>query len=380
MMHFSCNIKNMYDRSTFAKRGVLRKCITQEEIIMKKRVEKTGYICIMLLCMGVTFGCAHGQDAVAPIEQPDTVQSSTRTEEQQTEKESTVQQTEAQTADQDAYTPERQLSQNKQFFYEEAERQRIDRNTAEACLQTLINDNIFQDGAMALTGLRIDDIDGNGQPDMLAMVLDAQEKPFYGDGGLWFYMNEDEPYCFSEEMCSYYGWFDVFWDDIDNDENVEIVFSAQGTGCGAVGDSYKAVFKYRNQPDISSEKNYIERILMPSDYEEDYDCGLHIDVIQEPEAEKYSAYCPYFDEKISFRAPNIEGWDLPSAAEVVGGNARGFYNLRVAEYEGKKALQASEYLYGEGGTADFVGTAQFLIIWKEDGTSEVVKWWIDEVE
>lgn len=123
--------------------------------------------------------------------------------------------------------------------------------------------------------------------------------------------------------------------DIDNDENVEIVFSAQGTGCGAVGDSYKEVFKYRNQPDISSGKNYIERMLMPSDYEEDYDCGLHIDVIQEPEAEKYSAYCPYFDEKISFRAPNIEGWDLPAAAEVVGGNARGFYNLRVAEYEGK---------------------------------------------
>lgn len=346
--------------------------ILRRRKIMKKRVEKARYICIMLLCMGVASGCASEQNAVAPVEEPDTIQSIIQTEEQQTESESTLQQTEAQNADQNAYTPERQLSQNTEFFYEEAKKQGIDQHTAESCLQTLMNDNRFQDGAMALTGLQIDDIDGNGQPDMLAMVFDAKERPFYGGGALWFYINEDEPYCFSEEMCSYYGSYDVFWDDIDNDENVEIVFSAQGTGCGAVGDSYKAVFKYRNRHDISSEKNYIERMRLPSDYEEDDDCGLNIDVIQEPEAEKYSAYCPYFDEKISFRAPNIEGWDLPAAAEAVGGNARGFYNLQVAEYEGKKALQASEYLYGGGGTVDFVGTAQFLITWKDDGTPEVV--------
>ena len=231
---------------------------------------------------------------------------------------------------------------------------------------------------MVLTGLRIDDIDNNGQTDMLVMVLDAKGKPFYGSGALWFYMNEDAPYCFSDEECSYYGWFDVFWDDIDNDENTEIVFSAQGTGCGAVGDSYKAVFKYRNQPVEGSETNRVEQMQLPSDDESDYDCGLRVDVFQEPEIDRYSAFCPYLDDKISFQAKNIEGWDLPDKAELVGSNARGYYNLRAVEYEGKKALLASEYLYGEGGTVDCVGTAQFLMMWMEDGTPEVVKWWIDE--
>ena len=148
------------------------------------------------------------------------------------------------------------------------------------------------------------------------------------------------------------------------------MFSAQGTGCGAVGDSYKAVFKYRNHA--------IERMRLPSDLDEDYDCGLCIDVIQEPETDQYSAYCPYLDERISFHAKNIEGWDLPNTAESVGGNARGFFNLCTAQYQGKKVLQASEYLYGEGGVVHCVATAQFLITWDEDGTPKVLKWWIEE--
>ncbi len=348
---------------------------------MKKRVEKTSYICMVLLCAGMTFGCASDLNARISVEEPDTVQNFVQTQEQQTEKESTIQETEEQEPEsEETNTPEQQLEQNTEFFYEEAEKQGIDQHTAEVCLQTLMDDNVFQDGAMALTGLRIDDIDGNGQKDMLVMVLDMEEKPYYGGGGLWFYINEDTPYYFTEDMCSFYGWFDVFWEDIDNDENVEIVFSAQGTGCGAVGDSYKAIFKYRSHSEPSSEKNCIERMLLPSDYEDDYDCGLHIDVIQEPESGKYSAHCPYLDEQISFSAQNTEGWDLPAAAETVGGNARGYYNLRAAEYEGKNALLASEYLHGEGGTADCVGTAQFLITWREDGTPEVVKWWIDALD
>ncbi|MDE6940533.1 MAG: hypothetical protein K2P40_06295, partial [Lachnospiraceae bacterium] len=93
---------------------------------------------------------------------------------------------------------------------------------------------------------------------------------------------------------------------------------------------------------------------------------------------RYTAYSPYSHEEISFRAQNIEGWSLPGTAEPVGGEVRGFYNLRVAQYEGKKVLQASEYLNGEGGIVHNVATAQFLITWREDGTPEVVKWWIEE--
>ena len=204
--------------------------------------------------------------------------------------------------------------------------------------------------------------------DMLVMVQDAEEIVFYGSGGLWLYMNEDAPYCFEEEACSYYGIFDVFWADVDNDENAEIVFSAEGFGCGAVGDSYKAIFKYRN--------NTIERMELPSDLDVDYDQGLTVDVIREPEADSYSAYCPYLDEILPFHRKH--GGQSPQTAELAGGNARGFYNLSLAEYEGRNVLKASEYLYGEDGVADCAGIAHFFITWEEDGTPAVVKWWLEE--
>ena len=348
---------------------------------MKGQVRKDGMIFLMLLCVGVSFGCASNKGAEESRGEQQTEQSPMSEEGQAAEEttpqgltaedlsEEPDQESENDISEEEEYSPENQLRKNEEKFFEEAQKQGIDRQTANTYLQILADDNIFQNGAMALTGLQIDDIDGNGQKDMLVMVTDAQEKSFYGFGSLWIYVNEDEPYCFSEEDCSYYGWFDAFWEDIDNDENVEIVFSAQGTGCGAVGDSYKAVFKYKDHAII--------RMQLPSDLEEDYDCGLHIDVIQNPESDSYSAYCPYFDEQLSFQAENVEGWDLPDTAQEVGENARGYFNLCAAEYQGKKALQASEYLYGEGGVAHYVATAQFLIIWREDGTPEVVQWWIE---
>ena len=300
---------------------------------MKKRMGNAGKILLMLLYMGVFFGCASNEKTFSV--KPD----SQRSEE---------------------YSSEAQCRKNEEKFYAEAENQGIDKQTAEAYLQILMDDNLFKDGKMELTGLRIDDIDGNGQMDMLVRVIDAQEKPFYGSGGLWFYMNEDEPYGFCEEQCPYYGYFDLFWEDIDNDENMEIVFWSQGTGVGATGDIYKAVFKYKNHA--------IEQMRLPSDLEEySGEYGLYVEVIQEAEENCYTAYCPYFDERISFRAQNIEGKDLPSAAQSVGENVRGFCGLQVAEYQGKKALQASEYLKGEGGVVHYIATAQFLITWKVDG-------------
>lgn len=423
---------------------------------MKKGIKKAEYIWLSLLCTGVVFGCAPNQDAEVSVNSTENGIVEESTPPQETERTQSADASEAA----DTYFFERQMEENVEQFYEKAEEQGIEWKDAAKYLKVLTDDNLFQDGKMALTGLVLDDIDGNGQMDMLVMVLDAKEEPFYGSGALWFYMNDDEPYCFSEEDCSYYGWFDVFWDDIDNDENVEIVFSAQGTGCGAVGDSYKAVFKYRSQSESGSGKENekavltgkkedqenaveaagsdnkenkksaveavsldgqdyqkdatevvgldnkesqkgtietvssgnqesqekakedngmrIERMQLPSDFESDYDSGIGVEIYQEPEMNRYMAYCPYFDEKRSFRAQNIEEGNLPQASELVGGEVRGFYNLRVAQYEGKKVLQASEYLNGEGGTVHNVATAQFLITWKEDGTPEVIKWWIEE--
>ncbi|MDE7267916.1 MAG: DUF5050 domain-containing protein [Lachnospiraceae bacterium] len=336
---------------------------------MKKRVEKVERIFLLLLCIGIGFACTScrkAEDISKDEEMTLTISS---------EKEISLPQSDGQSVTEDD-SAEEQCRENEEKFYAEAEAQGIDRQTAEAYLQILLDDNLFKDGELTLTGLRIGDIDGNGQIDMLVRVvdvIDAQENLFYGSGGLWFYMNEDEPYGFCEEECPYYGDFDLFWEDIDNDENVEIVFWSQGTGVGATGDFYKAVFKYKNHA--------IEQMQLPSDLEEySGEYGLYVEVIQETEENRYTAYCPYFDEQISFRAENIEGRELPATAQSVGENVRGFCDLRVAEYQGKKALQVSEYLKGEGGVVHNVAMAQFLIIWGADGTPKVVEWWIEADE
>lgn len=356
-------------------------------------MRKAGKILILLLCMMLCVSCAPGQGvkdgqvaALAPSveEESDTEgqmpgeengggeampDEESAAEGQVPDAEGTKSDIEVPDTQETEFSSERQMQENEVLFLEKAEAQKVETELAEELFGRLLADGIFQDGDMALTGLRIDDIDGNGQTDMLVMVLEAKELPAYGAGGLWFYMNEDEPYCFEEEACSFCGWFDAFWADVDNDENIEIVFSAEGTGCGAVGDFYKAVFKYKG--------HVLERMELPSDLEEDYDCGLRVELVQEPAENIYSAYCPYFDELISFRGENVEGWEPPDSPQIAGGNVRGFYNLCAAEYEGKRVLQASEYLYGEGGIVHNVATAQFLITWEKDGTPKVLKWWIE---
>ena len=345
---------------------------------MRGKTGKIGKLLMMVLCVGVLFGCAPCQDAERFAGEQETVQSvliEDQTETGETSSEGASQESGVEVFEETEYSPEEQLRKNEEKFYEEAGDQGIDRQEADTYLRVLMDDNIFQNGAMELTGLRIADMDGNGQTDMLVVVQNVQEKYLYGTGGLWFYMNEDEPYCFYEEECPYFGWYSSFWADLDDDGNVEITFCAQGTGCGGPGDHYKAVFKYIDHS--------VERMQLPSDYDEDLEeayreYGLKIRVFQEPEADSYSAYCAYLDEQISFHAENSEGWDLPDTVCLAGSNVRGFYDLCVAEYEGKKVLQASEYLCGECGVPHGVAEAKFLITWNPDGTPQVLKWWLEE--
>lgn len=93
-------------------------------------------------------------------------------------------------AQEEEFSPEKQEMKNRENFFEVVDAQGIDHNLSENLFQRLSEDEIFQNGAMKMTGLVIDDIDGNGQMDMLVMVLDAKEPAFYGSGGLWFYMNK----------------------------------------------------------------------------------------------------------------------------------------------------------------------------------------------
>lgn len=351
---------------------------------MNKNIRKVSIILLIILCIGIVWGCGNGlqaqlltdsENVLSKAEQEtkesagDELEGNEPDDNESEDNDSENDESENNSAEDESennFSEEVSEDVNKKLFYEKADSQGVDRESAQKYFQTLLDDDIFQDGAMELTGLIIEDIDENGQRDMLVMVLDSEQKPFYGSGCLWIYMNEDEPYCFAEEDCSYYGWFDAFHADIDNDKNVEIVFSAQGTGCGAVGDSYKAIFKYKDHK--------VERMELPSDFNEDYDRGLSVIVTQKPEENSYSAYCPYFDEIISFQALN--SIDSPYSTHIVGGNVRGFFDLQCVEYEGQNALQASEYLNGEGGIVHCVATAQFLIVWDENGKASVAKWWI----
>lgn len=258
---------------------------------------------------------------------------------------------------------------NEEIFYKHAEEQGIDCSETDKYWDMLLADNLFKDDTMLLTGLVIDDMDDNGANDLLVMIRKREDWAFYGTGCVWFYMNDDKPCCFDSEDCPYYGHFEFFAEDIDNDSNVELVLSAHGTGCGAVGDTYKVIFKYKDHG--------IEQMELPSDLEIDYDQGINISVMQEAEKNRYSAYCSYFDEEILFESENIFE---PSSSRCVGGNVRGFYDLSPVKYQGKNALQASEYLSGEGGNVHNVATAKFIILWDENGQSYIDRWWIETDE
>ncbi|MDE6847187.1 MAG: DUF5050 domain-containing protein [Lachnospiraceae bacterium] len=258
---------------------------------------------------------------------------------------------------------------NDEVFYEYAEEQGISRREADKYWNMLLADNIFKDDTMRITGLVIDDMDHNGINDLLVMVLNREDWVYYGTGCVWFYMNDDKPYCFASEEFSYYGYFDFFAEDIDNDNNTELVLSAQGTGCGATGDFCKAVFRYKDHD--------IEQMELPSDLEVDYDQGIYVSVYQEADKNLYSAYCSYFDEELLFESENIYETHEP---RFVGGNVRGFYDLRPVKYQGKNALQASEYLCGEGGNVHNVATANFIILWDKEGRGYVDRWWIETSE
>lgn len=266
---------------------------------------------------------------------------------------------------------------NKEQFYEAAGRAGVEEEEAENYFKTLLKDNVFQSGKMEFAGLFIEDIDENGQMDMIVRVKDSEvEYLDYGMGCIYFYMNKDAPYCFYDEGLPYFGDGYISYGDIDNDENVEIIIEMQGMGVGAVGDWYPIILKYKNNGGF-------ERMELPTDLAPDYFAGIEIIINQEPQENTYSAYCPYFDETLLFQAPNIDNseyFKLPAVSTEVGGNSRGFFGLQCIEYEGENALQASEYLYGEGGIVHYIGFAEFIIVWDEDGNSHVVQWWIEPDE
>lgn len=256
---------------------------------------------------------------------------------------------------------------NEERFYEGTEILGLDHAEAEAYYQKLCEDNVFQGQTVPLIAFNIEDIDQNGQPDMVVMIRDYEYSD-YGEGCMYFYMNEDEAYCFRDEGFPFFWGFNTISGDFDDDGYMEIALESLGLGVGGAGDWHSRILKYRDHT--------MKPMNFPFDDEKYGDDmpGIHIVITQEAQVNTYSAYCAYLDETIVFESENaIE----PDGRQECGGNSRGYYNLRKVEYEGKDALEGSEYLYGEGGIAHGLGLAKFLIVWDQNGESRIVKWWIE---
>ena len=266
---------------------------------------------------------------------------------------------------------------NTEKFYQIAEEDyRLSHEQAQSWLDIATEDDIFDGGSREISDLKFDDIDGNGMTDMVIMVQETEMKYMYGSGAIYFYMNEEEPYCFTDEEFPFFFPINICYTDLNGDGNVEIVFTTQGTGVGAVGDWYMAIFTYTGST--------MERLEIPSDLDSDYEEGINVEVIMESEPDTYTAYCPYFDESITFQAPNIYEGDeqknyLARAPIKVGGNIRGYSYLQIVTWEGRNALQVNEYLSGEGGIVNFVGWAYFILVWDEQGNGSVADWWVEEL-
>ena len=239
----------------------------------------------------------------------------------------------------------------------------------------ITEDDILDGGAGEIRDLLFDDIDGNGVTDMVIMVQETEMKYIYGTGAIYFYMNEEDPYCFTDEEVPFFNW-NICYADLNGDGNVEIVVALQGTGNGGSGDWYQVMFSYTGSE--------MERMEFPSDfdYDDEYEVGLYVDVIIEPEPDTYTAYCPYLDESITFQACNTKEGEaqiayLADAPKDVGGNLRGYCDLQVVTWQGRDALRVGEYLYGEGGNAHGVGWVYFILVWDDQGNGCVADWWVE---
>ena len=238
---------------------------------------------------------------------------------------------------------------------------------ADAMYRKIEDSKIPDETDMCLTGAVFNDYDRNGETDMILCLYEGKEdSDGYADGCLYLFMNDDEPCYIYDDFCCYYnGWiFGDFGEDVDHDGSTEIVFCVQGTGVGGMGDCQKFVIKYRDSE--------AERMELPNDFSEGYDCGLNVEIEKDAESGSYNVYCPYLDDRIVLETEESEE-DIWGS----GANSRGYYGLTTTNYKGRKLLTGYEYIYS-GGIANGLGEVAFVFDWDENGKVFVADWYVED--
>lgn len=221
----------------------------------------------------------------------------------------------------------------------------------------------------------IDDLDGNGQRDMIVM---AGEGRVFVPGEIRLYFNEEPAYVLKDESAYYednlcFGssfWEEPFLADLDNDGRLELLFAVGNGGNGGPGGRDTCLFRR-----VGDE--WAECLAeIPNERGWSGEPGLHIDVTCIG-VNRYEAYCPYLDERIEFDGQNSREIGEDEYGRSGGSNVRGFFGFERVTYKGKNALKCREYLSGEGGNAHGIGEAVFVLAWDADGVCRVSDWWVE---
>ena len=261
----------------------------------------------------------------------------------------------------EAVITEEILQQSREVFFHDAEYEGLSEEETDILYQRLLDSRVMEYEEMRVTNIAAGDYDGNGGTDMVVCLYSlAEGADDYRDGCLYLFMNEDEPCRIYEKSCCYgYGFITTdFGADIDGDGKTEVIILVQGTGNGGPGDSCKFVIKYENPG--------IQKMELPDNLTDD--CGIGVNVEGNPKKGVYTAYCTELDEEIEFSADR-------AVDDMIGGNCRGYCDLKMGKYQGEEVLLGYEYLY-VGGIAEYVGDAVFVISWDEPGNSYIRDWYI----
>ncbi len=286
------------------------------------------------------------------------------------------------------YVAKGDIWEQEKAFLEEGEKRGIERAELQHFYRKMLADDLWngvvwrwdgasEDSHRQISDWVIDDLDGNGQADMVVM---AGEGRLFVPGEIWLYLNGEPAYILKDETAFYEEHFcfgSSFWEepvmaDLDNDGRLELLFAVGNGGNGGPGGRDNCLFRR-----VGDE--WVECLgELPNDGGElrGDETELHVSVVCIG-LDRYEAYCPYLDERIEFDGWNIREIGEKEYGHTVGANVRGFFGFERVTYQGKNALKCREYLSGEGGNAHGVGEAVFILAWDADGECGVADWWVE---